>query len=238
MRSSPPTCSISLGPRAIREYDSTTSFIGQLAEALEDLSHGFEKLPRGKITLPKAFCDIRFLMTRYEPSNDLHQAMMGAFQQVFGERMAQHPIEMTRAVEQSGRFSRRFTRIDYRDMTRGTWRRARATFDQAYDEFKTHVLGRLGQAGGSGMSRKRRMFDIEIPPKSAKAFPAGKDWRQGNPSRLDGLGHCRDRRKHSATAPASRPRSAPKTTRWRRACAPEARGPDHRHDPAGGDRHA
>jgi hypothetical protein len=54
------------------EYDSTTSFIGQLAEALEDLSHAFENFPAGEIALPKAFTDVRFLMTRFEPSNELH----------------------------------------------------------------------------------------------------------------------------------------------------------------------
>uniref|UniRef100_UPI0024BB7158 AAA family ATPase n=1 Tax=Marinovum algicola TaxID=42444 RepID=UPI0024BB7158 len=83
------------------EYDSTTSFIGQLAEALEDLSHGFEDFPTGKIALPKAFADVRFLMTRFEPSNDLHRAMFDAFRKVFGDRVAANPVEMTRAVEQS-----------------------------------------------------------------------------------------------------------------------------------------
>ena len=122
------------------EYDSTTSFIGQLAEALADLSHGFADFPAGKISLPKAFADIRFLMTRYEPSNELHQAMFNAFRQVFGDRLAQHPIELTRAVEQSGRFLSSIYEIDYRQMTRGTWRRARASFDQAYEEFRTHAL--------------------------------------------------------------------------------------------------
>lgn len=122
------------------EYDSTTSFIGQLAEALGDLAHGFDNFPAGKIGLPKAFADVRFLMTRYEPSNELHQAMLGAFRQVFGDRMAEHPIELTRAVEQSGRFLSSVYEIDYREMTRGTWRRARATFDQAYEEFKAHAL--------------------------------------------------------------------------------------------------
>ena len=85
------------------EYDSTTSFIGQLAEALEDLSHGFEgTFPAGKIGLPKAFHDVRFLLTRYEPGNELHRAMYEAFGKVFGDRLSQSPIEMTRAVEQSG----------------------------------------------------------------------------------------------------------------------------------------
>ena len=122
------------------EYDSTTSFIGQLAEALEDLSHGFENFPTGKIALPKAFADVRFLMTRYEPANELQQAMLSAFRQVFGDRMAEHPIELTRAVEQSGRFLSSIYEVDYREMTRGTWRRARASFDQAYAEFKSHLL--------------------------------------------------------------------------------------------------
>jgi len=122
------------------EYDSTTSFIGQLAEALEDLAAFEGALPNGRITLPKAFYDIRFLLTRYEPGNELHRAMFGAFKKVFGDNVAQHPIEMTRAVEQSGRFLSSVYEIDYRDMTRETWRRARATFDQGYAEFRESLL--------------------------------------------------------------------------------------------------
>ncbi len=118
------------------EYDSTTSFIGQLSEALEDLA----RFPAGNLKLPKEFCDVRFLLTRYEPGNDLHRAMFDAFRQVFGERLAEHPIELTRAVEQSGRFLSSVYEIDYRDMTRETWRRARTTFDKAYAEFKQNLL--------------------------------------------------------------------------------------------------
>jgi len=122
------------------EYDSTTSFIGQLSEALEDLSAGFEtSFPAGKTRLPKAFLDVRFLLTRYEPGNDLHRAMFEAFRKVFGDRVTEHPIEHTRAVEQSGRFLSSVYEIDYRDMTRETWRRARTTFDNAYGEFRTNV---------------------------------------------------------------------------------------------------
>jgi len=127
------------GP-AYWEYDSTTSFIGQLSEALEDLAEGFDQtFPAGNMTLPKAFCDVRFLLTRFEPGNDLHQAMYSAYQKVFGDRLAVHPIELTRAVEQSSRFLSSVYEIDYRDMTRETWRRARATFDRGYEEFKTSV---------------------------------------------------------------------------------------------------
>ena len=66
--------------------------------------------------------------------------MRDAFFKVFGDRMTDHPIEMTRAVEQSGRFLSSIYEIDYRDMTRETWRRARASFDQAYEEFKGNAL--------------------------------------------------------------------------------------------------
>lgn len=127
------------------EYDSTTSFIGQLAEALADLDQGFgpaaglPAFPAGDVTLPKAFLDLRFLLTRFEPGNALHQAMAGAFAKVFGERMSAHPIELTRAVEQSGRFLCSVYEIDYRDMTRETWRRARASFDAAWAEFRGHL---------------------------------------------------------------------------------------------------
>ncbi|MCL3883222.1 AAA family ATPase [Marivita sp. GX14005] len=123
------------------EYDSTTSFIGQLSEALEDLSAGFEgAFPTGKMTLPKTFQDIRFLLTRFESGNDLHRAMYEAFGKVFGDKLAKHPIESTRAVEQSNRFLSSVYEIDYRDMTRETWRRARATFDQAWAEYHATLL--------------------------------------------------------------------------------------------------
>jgi cellulose biosynthesis protein BcsQ len=127
------------------EYDSTTSFIGQLAEALEDLSRFAGLVPAGTLQLPKAFADVRFLLTRFEPNNDLHRAMQQAFVKVFGDRVTEHPIEMTRAVEQSGRFLSSIYEIDYRDMTRETWRRARASFDQAYAEFKAHTVAAWDQ---------------------------------------------------------------------------------------------
>ncbi|MBW6419732.1 AAA family ATPase [Celeribacter sp. PS-C1] len=122
------------------EYDSTTSFIGQLAEALEDLSAFNGVVPAGTSNLPKAFHDIRFLLTRFEAGNELHRAMRSAFEKVFGDRLTQNPIEMTRAVEQSGRFLSSIYETDYRDMTRETWRRARSSFDNAYEEFRGHLL--------------------------------------------------------------------------------------------------
>jgi cellulose biosynthesis protein BcsQ len=122
------------------EYDSTTSFIGQLSEALEDLTAFNGVVPAGTLPLPKSFLDVRFLLTRFESGNDLHRAMQSAFQKVFGDRVTDHPIELTRAVEQSGRFLSSVYEIDYRSMARETWRRARASFDQAYEEFKTNVL--------------------------------------------------------------------------------------------------
>jgi hypothetical protein len=79
-------------------------------------------------------------MTRYEPGNDLHRAMFEAFRKVFGTHVADSPIEMTRAVEQSGRFLSSVYEIDYREMTRETWRRARTSFDKAYEEFRGSVL--------------------------------------------------------------------------------------------------
>ena len=67
---------------------------------------------------------------------ELHQAMLAAYARVFGDHVSPRPIEHTRAVEQSGRFLNSVYEMDYRDMTRETWRRARATFDRAYGEFR------------------------------------------------------------------------------------------------------
>lgn len=123
------------------EYDSTTSYLGQLGDALEDITNGFERIAKDAgITLPKRFDDIRVLMTRFEGSNSLHVAMMDAFKNVFGADVCQNPIEMTRAVEQSGRFQMSVYEQDYRQMTRDTWKRARQSFDNAYSEFKDVVL--------------------------------------------------------------------------------------------------
>lgn len=123
------------------EYDSTTSFLGQLGDALEEIAEGFESLAENaKLTLPKKFLDIRLLMTRFEASNPLHAAMLDAFNQVFPGDVCQNPVEMTRAVEQSGRFQMSVYEQDYREMTRETWKRARTSFDKAYDEFKMTVL--------------------------------------------------------------------------------------------------
>lgn len=127
------------------EYDSTTSFIGQLSEALADLSQFEAIVPAGTMALPKAFLDLRFLLTRFEPTNELHRAMQQAFQKVFDGRVAEHPIEMTRAVEQSGRFLASIYETDYRDMTRETWRRARASFDRAYVEFRGSLVAAWDQ---------------------------------------------------------------------------------------------
>lgn len=121
------------------EYDSTTSFIGQLSEALEDLGRFNGRLPGG-VCADKVFADIKFLLTRFEPNNELHRAMQSAFGRVFQSHVAEHPIEMTRAVEQSGRFLSSIYEMDYRDMTRETWRRARASFDQAYEEFRGTLI--------------------------------------------------------------------------------------------------
>jgi len=123
------------------EYDSTTSYLGQLGDAMADISEGFSGLAEDAgLTLPKTFLDVRLLMTRFEATNPLHIAMMEAFRNVFGADVCLNPIEMTRAVEQSGRFQMSVYEQDYRHMTRETWKRARQSFDRAYNEFKTTVL--------------------------------------------------------------------------------------------------
>jgi len=66
--------------------------------------------------------------------------MMEAFRNVFGADVCRNAIEMTRAVEQSGRFQMSVYEQDYRQMTRETWKRARQSFDATYDEFKEVVL--------------------------------------------------------------------------------------------------
>ena len=139
------------------EYDSTTSYLGQLGDALADIADGYASLAEDAgIVLPKTFADIRILMTRFETANPLHTAMMDAFRNVFGADVCVHPVEATRAVEQSGRFQMSVYEQDYRTMTRDTWKRARQSFDSAYGELRQTVLAawraRAERAAGTGVT--------------------------------------------------------------------------------------
>lgn len=123
------------------EYDSTTSFLGQLADALEDIESGFgEAARRWGYSASKSFDALRVLLTRFEPSNELHQSMFAAYRDLFGGSVCANPIELSRAVEQAGRFQMSVYEQDYREMTRETWKRARMSFDSAYHEFRTVAL--------------------------------------------------------------------------------------------------
>lgn len=123
------------------EYDSTTSFLGQLADALEDIEAGFGEAARQwGFSAAKQFDALRVLVTRYESGNDLHRSMFEAYRDLFGDRLCRSPIELSRAVEQAGRFQMSVYEQDYREMTRETWKRARLSFDSAYVEFRKTAL--------------------------------------------------------------------------------------------------
>lgn len=123
------------------EYDSTTSFLGQLGDALADISDGFEGIAAADgRAATKTFAALRILMTRFESGNALHQSMYDAYLKLFGEEVCRSPIELSRAVEQSGRFQMSVYEQDYRQMTRETWKRSRLSFDLAYQEFKSVIL--------------------------------------------------------------------------------------------------
>jgi cellulose biosynthesis protein BcsQ len=123
------------------EYDSTTSFLGQLADAMEDIEAGFgEAARRWGFSAAKRFDALRVLLTRYESGNDLHRSMFDAYKDLFEDRVCRNPIELSRAVEQAGRFQMSVYEQDYREMTRETWKRARLSFDAAYVEFRKTAL--------------------------------------------------------------------------------------------------
>jgi len=129
---------------------------------MEDISTGFAQLAEdAKITLPKTFLDIRILMTRFEQNNPLHMAMLDAFRNVFGADVCQNAIEMTRAVEQSGRFQMSVYEQDYRQMTRETWKRARQSFDRAYQEFHTHMMSAWKSHAATQAGTDQRQSEAE-----------------------------------------------------------------------------
>ena len=112
-----------------------------LADALEDIEQGFGAAARRwGYSASKSFDALRVLLTRYEPSNELHQSMFAAYRDLFGASVCANPIELSRAVEQAGRFQMSVYEQDYREMTRETWKRARVSFDNAYGEFRKVAL--------------------------------------------------------------------------------------------------
>jgi hypothetical protein len=79
-------------------------------------------------------------MTRFEAGNALHQSMFEFYRGLFREDFCVNAIELSRAVEQSGRFQMSVYEQDYRQMTRETWKRARRSFDLAYGEFRRTAI--------------------------------------------------------------------------------------------------
>ena len=123
------------------EFDSTTRFIGRLTEALRGLKDGFDApLPDGKMSLPKEFAEVKFMLTRFDPADEAHQKMRGAYAEIFGDRLTPHPVEDTRLVQKSGPIQPSIYEMDYRDLTRDVWRAARSSFDSAYTDFRADIL--------------------------------------------------------------------------------------------------
>tara|TARA_R110002096_G_scaffold108686_10_gene237875 strand:- start:683 stop:1183 length:501 start_codon:yes stop_codon:yes gene_type:complete len=128
-------------------------------------------------------------MTRFEASNPPHVAMIEAFRNVSGADVCHNPIEMTRAVEQSGRFQNSVYEQDSRQMTRETWKRARLSFDNAYAEFR-EADALVGRLYGSLHKMKRSYIRSFVFLLSAlgltcafpKRYPAtlGSRWRAGS----------------------------------------------------------
>ena len=162
-------------------------------------------------------------MTRFEPSNELHQAMLGAFRKVFGDRVAEHPIEMTRAVEQSGRFLSSVYEIDYREMTRETWRGRGRVSITAYEEFRGPRPGCLDAAGGCTHEPQAPHVRHRHAGRGADGAEPDRNLPRGEGQETQGARRGPMAAAISETASALRDRaaagggrSAPRTTPWRR----------------------
>lgn len=91
------------------------------------------------IGLPKKFAAVRFLLTKYEQHNQLHRAMLDGCPNVFDERLSPNSVKVNATVEQSGRFLKSVYEMDYRDMTRDTWKSARQSFDLTYQDLQALI---------------------------------------------------------------------------------------------------
>jgi chromosome partitioning protein len=82
---------------------------------------------------------MRYLVTRYEPSDGPQTTMVGLMRSIFGSRVLTHPMVKSTAVADAGLTKQTLYEIDRQQFTRGTYDRAIEALDQVNGEIETLI---------------------------------------------------------------------------------------------------
>jgi chromosome partitioning protein len=82
---------------------------------------------------------MRYLVTRYEPSDGPQTTMVGLMRSIFGDRVLTHPMVKSTAIADAGLTKQTLYEVERQQFTRGTYDRAVESLDQVNGEIEELV---------------------------------------------------------------------------------------------------
>ena len=89
---------------------------------------------------------MRYLVTRYEPSDGPQTTMVGLMRSLFGPRVLTHPMLKSTAVADAGLTKQTLYEVERQQFTRGTYDRAIESLDQVNGEIESLIRQTWGRS--------------------------------------------------------------------------------------------
>ncbi len=89
---------------------------------------------------------MRYLVTRYEPSDGPQTTMVGPMRSLFGPRVLTHPMLKSTAVADAGLTKQTLYEVERQQFTRGTYDRAIESLDQVNGEIESLIKQTWGRS--------------------------------------------------------------------------------------------
>ena len=89
---------------------------------------------------------MRYLVTRYEPSDGPQTTMVGLMRSIFGERVLTHPMLKSTAISDAGLTNQTLYEVERQQFTRGTYDRAIEALDLVNGEIEVLIKKAWGRA--------------------------------------------------------------------------------------------
>ena len=89
---------------------------------------------------------MRYLVTRYEPSDGPQTQMVGFMRSIFGSRVLTHPMLKSTAIADAGLTKQTLYEVERRQFTRGTYDRAIEAVDMVNSEIEELIRSAWGRA--------------------------------------------------------------------------------------------
>jgi chromosome partitioning protein len=88
---------------------------------------------------------MRYLVTRYEPSDGPQTTMVGLMRSIFGSRVLTHPMLKSTAIADAGLTKQTLYEVERQQFTRGTYDRAVEAVDQVNGEIEALIKQAWGR---------------------------------------------------------------------------------------------